>query len=197
MSRGIFSIQQTCPKCEGAGRLIEKPCKTCHGAGRQEKASKIKIKIPPGVDTGARLRSSGNGESGLRGAPSGDLYIILHVREHDIFERDGDDLLCDVPVSFVQAALGAEIQVPTLSGAAHLKIPAGTQSGTVFRVRGKGVRNVHGHATGDLQVRVVVEVPAHLNAAQKAKLQEFSELCDPNVNPGVRSFWEKAKGLFG
>src|ERR1051325_5183589 len=113
MARGIFSIQQTCPKCEGAGRVIEKPCKSCHGAGRNEKSSKIKIKVPAGVDTGARIRSSGNGEGGRRGGPHGDLYIVLHAREHEIFERDGDDLLCVVPISFVQATLGAEIEVPT------------------------------------------------------------------------------------
>lgn len=196
MARGIFSIQQTCPKCEGAGRVIEKPCKSCHGSGRKEKSSKIKIKIPPGVDTGARLRSSGNGEAGPRGGSHGDLYIVLHVREHDIFERDGDDLLCEVPISFIQAALGSEIEVPTLSGPAQIKIPAGTQPGTIFRVRGKGVRNVHGHHTGDLHVRVSVEVPTHLNSAQKAKLHEFAELCDTSVNPGVKSFWDKAKDLF-
>ena len=196
MSRGIFSIQQTCPKCEGAGRVIEKPCKVCHGAGRKEKAARIKVRIPAGVDTGARLRSAGNGEGGLRGGPTGDLYIVLHVREHEIFARDGDDLLCEVPISLVQATLGAEIEVPTMTGPAHIKIPIGTQPGTVFRVRGKGVRNVHGHGNGDLHVRVSVEVPTHLNAAQRAKLEEFAQLCDNNVNPTVKNFWEKARNLF-
>ena len=131
-SRGIFSIAQTCPHCKGAGRILEKPCKSCHGNGQRERSSKIKLRIPPGVDAGSRLRSSGNGEAGFRGGPPGDLYVVLHVKPHEIFQRDGDDLLCEVPVSFVQAALGAEIEVPTLDGRATIKIPAGTQPGTTF-----------------------------------------------------------------
>lgn len=195
-SRGIFSIAQTCPRCEGAGRVVEKPCRTCRGAGRRERTSKIKIKIPPGVDNGARLRSAGNGEGGIRGGAAGSLYVVLHVRPHEIFQREGDDLICEVPINFVQAALGAEIEVPTMAGKAHIKIPPGTQAGTVFRLKGKGVKNVQGYGTGDLHVRVLVEVPTHLNAAQRAKLQEFSDLCDANVNPQTRSFFEKAKDLF-
>ncbi len=195
-ARGIFSIAQTCPNCQGAGRVIEKPCKSCHGAGRRDKSSKIKLRIPAGVDTGSRLRSGGNGEAGLRGGPPGDLYVVLHIKPHEIFKRDGDDLLCEVPVSVVQAALGAEIEVPTLNGRASIKIPAGTQPGTMFRLKGKGVKNVQGYGHGDLHVRVDVEVPTHLTAAQKAKLQEFAELCDENVNPISRSFFEKAKDLF-
>ncbi|HXT38825.1 MAG TPA: molecular chaperone DnaJ [Candidatus Angelobacter sp.] len=195
-SRGIFSIAQTCPRCEGAGRVIEKPCRTCRGAGRRERTSKIKIKIPPGVDNGARLRSAGNGEGGIRGGAAGSLYVVLHVRPHEIFQREGDDLICEVPINFVQAALGAEIEVPTMAGKAQIKIPAGTQAGAVFRLKGKGVKNVQGYGTGDLHVRVLVEVPTHLNAAQRAKLQEFSDLCDANVNPQTRSFFEKAKDLF-
>jgi molecular chaperone DnaJ len=195
-SRGIFSIAQTCPRCEGAGRVIEKPCHACHGAGRRERASKIKIKIPPGVDTGARLRSAGNGEGGVRGGPAGNLYVVLHVRPHEIFQRDGDDLVCEVPIRFVQAALGADIEVPTLAGKANIRIPPGTQTGTVFRLKGKGVKNVQGYEVGDLHVRVQVEVPTHLNAAQRAKLQEFAGLCDENVNPQTKSFIERAKELF-
>ncbi|HEX3801129.1 MAG TPA: molecular chaperone DnaJ [Verrucomicrobiae bacterium] len=195
-SRGIFSIAQTCPRCEGMGKVIEKPCKNCHGAGRLERTSKIKLRIPAGVDTGSRLRSSGNGEAGLRGGPAGDLYVVLHVKPHDIFQREGDDLICEVPVSFVQAALGAEIEVPTLGDKAQIKIPAGTQPGTTFRLKGKGIKNIQGYGTGDLHVRVNVEVPSHLNAAQKAKLQEFAELCDERVNPLTKSFFEKAKNLF-
>ena len=195
-ARGIFSIAQTCPHCEGAGRMIEKPCKKCHGAGRVNRVSKIKLKIPAGVDTGMTLRSHGNGAAGLRGGPPGDLHVALHVRAHEIFQRDGDDLVCEVPISFVQAALGAEIQVPTLHGSASIHLPAGAQSGTVFRLKGKGVKNVQGHGHGDLHVRVTVEVPTHLNAAQKAKLQEFAALCDEKVNPGMQSFFEKAKNLF-
>ncbi|MDB6020498.1 MAG: dnaJ [Pedosphaera sp.] len=195
-SRGIFSIAQTCPRCEGAGKVIEKPCKTCHGAGRHERTSKIKLRIPAGVDTGSRLRSSGNGEAGVRGGPTGDLYVVLHVKPHEIFQRDGDDLICEVPISFVQAALGAEIEVPTLSGNTQIKMPAGTQPGTTFRLKGKGIKNIQGFGTGDLHVRVNVEVPTHLNHAQKAKLQEFAGLCDETVNPISQSFFEKAKNLF-
>lgn len=195
-SRGIFSIAQTCPRCEGRGKIVDKPCKVCHGSGRRERTSKIKLKIPAGVDTGSRLRSSGNGEAGMRGGPSGDLYVVLHVKAHEIFEREGDDLICEVPISFVQAALGAEIEVPTLSGTAQIKIPPGTQPSTLFRLKGKGIKNVQGYGMGDLHVRVTVEVPTHLNSAQRAKIQEFSELCDSNVNPISKGFLEKAKNLF-
>jgi molecular chaperone DnaJ len=195
-SRGIFSIAQTCPRCEGAGRTIDKPCKTCHGSGQRERTSKITLRIPPGVDNGSRLRSSGNGEAAKRGGQPGDLYVILHVKAHEIFHRDGDDLLCEVPINFTTAALGGEIEVPTLDGKAQIKIPAGTQTGSVFRLRGKGVRNVHGHGHGDLHVQVTVEVPARLNAEQRAKLKEFADLCDESVNPRSKSFIEKAKELF-
>jgi molecular chaperone DnaJ len=195
-ARGIFSIAQTCPRCEGSGRIIENPCKQCRGTGRRERSTKIKLKVPPGVDTGARLRSSGNGEAGLRGGPPGDLYVVLHVKPHEIFEREGDDLICDVPISFVQAALGAELEVPTLEGTAQIRIPHGTQTGTVFRLKGKGVKNVQGYGWGDLHVRVSVEVPAKLSAEQRAKLQEFADLCDTDVNPKSQSFFEKAKKLF-
>ena len=195
-SRGIFSIAQTCPACQGAGRVIEKPCKGCHGSGRRDRASKIKLRIPGGVDTGSRLRSIGNGQAGLRGGPSGDLYVVLHVKPHEIFQRDGDDLLCEVPLGFVQAALGTEIEVPTLNGKAEIKIPAGTQPGTMFRLKGKGVKNVQGYGHGDLHVRVQVEVPTHLTSAQKAKLQEFAELCNGKESPLTQGFFEKAKKLF-
>jgi molecular chaperone DnaJ len=195
-SRGIFSIAQTCPRCEGAGRVVEKPCRACRGSGRQEKTSKITIRIPPGVDTGARLRSAGNGEGGLRGGPPGNLYVVLHVGTHELFQRDGDDLICDMPVNFAQATLGAELEVPTLTGSAHIRIPPGTQSGTVFRLKGRGVKNVQGYGQGDLHVRVSVEVPTHLNSAQRAKLQEFAALCDASVHPRSRSFFDRAKDLF-
>jgi molecular chaperone DnaJ len=196
MSRGIFSIAQTCPHCKGAGRILEKPCKSCHGEGKREHSSKIKLRIPPGVNAGSRLRSSGNGEAGFRGGPAGDLYVILHVKAHEIFQRDGDDLLCEVPVGFTQAALGVEIEVPTLEGKATIKIPAGTQPSTIFRVKGKGVKNLHGYGHGDLHVRVQVEVPTRLTSEQKAKLQEFAELCGEDANPISKSFFEKAKKLF-
>jgi len=195
-SRGIFSIAQTCPRCEGVGRVTDKPCRACSGAGRREKTTKIKIKVPAGVEGGSRLRSTGNGEAGLRGGPSGDLFVVLHVKRHEIFTRDGDDLLCEIPISFVQAALGDAIEVPTLTEAAEIKIPPGTQAGSVFRLKGKGVRNVHGHGHGDLMVRVQVEIPTRLNAAQRAKLEEFAKVCDENVHPMGKSFLEKARSLF-
>jgi molecular chaperone DnaJ len=195
-SRGIFSIAQTCPHCQGAGRVIEKPCKTCRGTGRRERTSKITLRIPAGVDTASRLRSVGNGEAGFRGGPAGDLFVVIHVKPHEIFQRDGDDLLCEVPISFVQAALGSEIEVPSLDGKTSVKVPAGTQPGTMFRLKGKGVKNIQGYGHGDLHVRINVEVPTHLSSAQKAKLQEFAELCSGNENPMSRSFFEKAKNLF-
>jgi molecular chaperone DnaJ len=195
-ARGIFSIAQTCPRCEGAGRIIENPCRQCRGTGRRERSSRIKLKIPAGVDTGARLRSSGNGEAGMRAGSAGDLYVILHVKAHEIFERDGDDLICEVPISFVQAALGADIEVPTLEGKAEIKIPSGTQTGTVFRLKGKGIKNVQGYGWGDLHARVTVEVPTKLNPEQRAKLQEFADSCGGETNPRIQSFFEKAKNLF-
>lgn len=193
---GFMRVRQTCPRCDGAGEVIERPCQRCQGQGRTPQRSKVRLRIPPGVDTGTRLRSAGNGESGMRGGPPGDLYVVLHVRPHEIFQRHGDDLLCEVPISFVQAALGAEIEVPTLDGKASIRIPPGTQSGTVFRLRGKGIPNVQGYGRGDLHVRVVVEVPTKLTPQQRAKLEEFAALCDENVNPRSRSFLEKARDLF-
>ena len=196
MSRGIFSIAQTCPQCRGHGRILEKPCKSCGGDGRQERTSKIKLKIPAGVDDGTRLRSGGNGEAGFRGGPAGDLYVILHVQAHEIFQREGDDLHCEVPVSFVQAALGSEIEVPTLEGKSVIKIPAGTQSGAVFRVKGRGIKNLQGYGHGDLHARIQVEVPVRLTSEQKAKLEEYAALCDGKEAPMARSFFEKAKKFF-
>jgi molecular chaperone DnaJ len=195
-SRGFISLRQTCPYCKGSGRILEKPCKTCRGDGRHEHNSEIKLRIPPGVETGSRLRSTGNGEAGFRGGPAGDLYVVLHVQAHEFFQRDGDDLLCEAPVSFVQAALGAEIEVPTIDGKVAIKIPAGTQPGTAFRVKGKGVKNLQGYGHGDLHVRIQVEVPKHLNAEQKAKLREFGALYDGKEDSSAQSFFEKAKKTF-
>ncbi|MBI3875196.1 MAG: molecular chaperone DnaJ [Verrucomicrobia bacterium] len=195
-SRGIFQIAQTCPHCGGVGRIIDKPCKKCRGSGRTEKTSTVKIKIPAGVDTGTRLRSSGNGEAGIRGGGHGDLYVVLHAQEHDVFKRDGDDLLCEAPISFVQAALGATIEVPTLTGKAAIKIPAGTQPGTMFRLRGKGVRNIQTGDHGDLHVRVTIEVPMSLNTHQEHKLREFASTCDDKTNPRSKTFFDRARNLF-
>ena len=195
-SRGIFSIAQTCPRCGGRGRIIDKPCRPCAGSGRRERAVKITIKIPPGVDTGVRLRSAGNGEAGLQGGSPGDLHIVLHVQPHEIFQRDGDDLLCEVPISFAQAALGAEMEVPTLDAPVPVKIPPGTQNGAVFRLKGRGVKNVQGYGHGDLLARVQVEVPTRLNPEQTVKLEEFARLCDESVHPLRKSFFDRAKRLF-
>ena len=195
-SRGIFSIAQTCPHCKGQGRLLEKPCKACHGEGKRQRSSKIKLRIPAGVEGGSRLRSQGNGEAGFRGGPPGDLYVFLSVQQHEIFARDGDDLVCEIPVSFVQATLGAEIEVPTLEGRAVIRIPAGTQPGTVLRLKGRGVKNLQGYGQGDLRVRVQVEVPTHLNTAQKTKLSEFAALCDGKEAPLAQGFFEKARKFF-
>jgi molecular chaperone DnaJ len=195
-SRGIFSIAQTCPACQGAGRVVEKPCRACRGAGVREKSSTIKLNIPAGVDTGVRLRSSGNGDAGVRGGPPGDLYVVLRVKPHDVFHREGDDLLCEVPIPFPRAALGGEIEVPTLEGRATVKVPAGTQSGTIFRLKGRGLKNIQGYGQGDLHVRVNVEVPTHLTSEQRRKLEEFAALCNGKESPLAQSFFEKAKRFF-
>jgi molecular chaperone DnaJ len=195
-SRGIFSIAQTCPHCKGAGRILEKPCRKCHGNGKSERTSKIKLRIPAGVEGGSRLRSTGNGEAGVRGGPAGDLYVFLAVKHHDVFSREGDDLLCEIPVSFVQATLGAEIEVPTLEGRATIRIPAGTQPGTLLRLKGRGVKNLQGYGQGDLHIRVQVEVPSRLNSEQTQKLREFSALCDGKEAPLAQGFFEKAKKFF-
>ena len=195
-SRGFFQVSQTCPRCRGTGHVIERPCRECNGEGRVEKRSRIKLKIPAGIDDGAKLRSMRNGEAGIRGGQSGDLYVVIHVREHEIFARDEDDLFCEVPISFAIAALGGEVKVPTLQGQAMLKIPAGTQSGTQFRLRGYGITNIDTKAKGDLRVRVLVEVPTKLNNEQRKKLEEFAASCGDDNAPIHRSFFDKAKDFF-
>jgi len=195
-SRGFFQVSQTCPRCRGAGQIIEKPCRQCDGEGRVEKLSRVKLKIPAGIGEGSRLRSSRNGEAGIRGGPQGDLYVVVHIKEHKVFQRDGDNLYCEVPISFSVAALGGEIDVPTLEGRAHLKVPPGTQSGQMFRLRGKGIANVNGRGRGDLLARLIVEVPSHLNVEQRRKLEEFAELCGDENTPLRKSFFERAKEFF-
>ena len=195
-SRGFFQVSQTCPRCRGAGQIIEKPCRQCDGEGRVEKLSRVKLKIPAGIGEGSRLRSSRNGEAGIRGGPQGDLYVVIHIKEHKVFQRDGDNLYCEVPISFSVAALGGEIDVPTLEGRAHLKVPPGTQSGQMFRLRGKGIANVNGRGRGDLFARLIVEVPSHLNVEQRRKLEEFAELCGDENTPLRKSFFERAKEFF-
>ncbi|MBM3858156.1 MAG: molecular chaperone DnaJ [Verrucomicrobia bacterium] len=195
-SRGFFTVATTCPRCHGAGQTITNPCKQCAGEGRIQQRRKIKVRIPAGIDDGSRLRSSGNGEAGIRGGPRGDLYVVIHVRPHDIFARQENDLLCEVPIGFPVAALGGEIEVPTLQGAARLKVPPGTQHGTMFRMRSQGMPDVHGHGRGDLLVRVFVEVPSRLGHAQRNKLEEFAALADDSAYPKRRSWLENAKRFF-
>jgi len=195
-SRGFFTVASTCPRCNGAGEILTNPCKRCSGEGRTQQRRKIKIKIPAGIDDGSRLRSSGHGEAGTRGGPHGDLYVVIHVRPHDLFVRQDDDLLCEIPVSFSTAALGGEIDVPTLHGAARMKIPAGTQSGTMLRLRNQGMPNVHGRGHGDLLVRVIVEVPTKLSRQLREKLEEFAQLANDEAYPQRKSFLEKAKRFF-
>jgi len=195
-SRGFFQVAQTCPRCRGTGQAVSNPCKACGGEGRVEGRTRIKLKIPPGIDDGSRLRSSRNGEAGMRGGPPGDLYVIIHIQEHAVFEREEDNLYCEVPVRFTTAALGGEVNVPTLEGKAALKIPAGTQSGTTFKLRGKGVPTLNTSQRGDLMVRVLVEVPSKLDSEQRRKLEEFADLCGDENTPLHKSFFEKAKEWF-
>jgi len=195
-SRGFFQVSQTCPRCGGVGHIVEKPCSGCDGEGRLEKTSRIKLKIPAGIADGSRLRSPRNGEAGIRGGPQGDLYVVVHLQEHKIFQREEDNLYCEVPIPFSLATLGGEVPVPTLEGKANLKVPAGTQSGQMFKLRGKGLVHVNGREHGDLLVRVMVEVPTRLNAEQRAKLEEFAELCGEENTPLRKSFFERAKEFF-
>ncbi len=196
-SRGFFQVSQTCTRCRGTGQVIEKPCRKCGGEGRVEAPTRIKLKIPAGIEDGSRLRSSKNGEAGMRGGPPGDLYVVIHVKEHEIFERDGEALFCHVPISFTTAALGGEIQVPTLEGKASLKIPAGTQGGAAFKLRMKGMPVLNSAHRGDLVVNVAVEVPSKLNHEQRKKLEELAELMGEDNTPLHKSFFEKAKEFFG
>ena len=173
MQQGFFSLQQTCPRCKGAGRVIADPCGSCRGAGKVRERKTLSVKIPPGVDNGDRIRLTGEGENGSRPGASGDLYVEVTVRDHPIFERHGNDLSCEVPISFATAALGGDIHVPTLGGAVKIKVPEGTQTGGHFRLRGKGVKSVRSSTVGDLMCRVVVETPVKLTSRQKELLGEF------------------------
>ena len=195
-SRGLFQVAQTCPQCRGTGRVVEKPCLSCNGEGRIEKVSRVKIKIPAGIDSDSRLRSTGGGEAGVRGGPPGDLYVVTHIKEHNVFTRDGMDLRSEVPLSFTTAALGGEIQVPTLRGGMTLKIPAGTQNGTVFRIRSHGMPALHSSARGDILTRVQIEIPTRLNIEQRAALEHFAELCGEENHPIHKGFYERLKEFF-
>lgn len=193
---GIIVFTQTCPTCGGAGQRIEKPCTACRGEGRTPETAKINVRIPGGVDSGSRLRSSGNGEAGHSGGQSGDLYIVISVKDHELFERHGDDLFCEIPIKFTLATLGGTIEVPTLFGKASLKLPAATQSGTTFRLRGKGMPHLRGGGQGDQLVRVHVEVPTSLSSEQRAALEEFARICGDADHPVEKSWFDKAKKFF-
>ena len=200
--RGIFSMQQGCPHCGGRGQVVSNPCGDCNGQGRVERTKRLEVKVPAGVDNGDRIRLAGEGEAGPGGAPAGDLYVDVRVREHPIFQRDGDDLHCEVPMRISQAALGDTIRVPTLGGEAELRIPSETQSGKLFRLRGKGVRSVRSRSEGDLYCRVVVETPVNLTAEQRELLERFEETFvgegarrhSPRSSTfvdGVKGFWDR------
>ncbi|QKT02595.1 molecular chaperone DnaJ [Ectothiorhodospiraceae bacterium 2226] len=198
IQQGIFSLQQTCPRCQGTGQIISDPCGTCHGNGRVQEHKTLSVKVPPGVDTGDRIRLAGEGEAGENGGPPGDLYVHIQLKPHPIFTREDTSLYCEVPISFGAAVLGGELEVPTLDGAVNLKVPAGTQSGKVFRLRGKGVRSVRGAHMGDLYCKVMVETPVNLTRKQKALLEEFERSLgeDEGSYPRARSWVEGVKKFF-
>ncbi len=198
MTQGFFSVQQTCPTCRGRGTVIADPCGACQGQGRKEETKTLSVKVPPGVDTGDRIRLSGEGEAGLEGGPPGDLFVQVNVLPHEIFQRDGTDLYCEVPVDFVDAALGGELEVPTLDGRVKLKVPAETQTGKLFRLRGKGVTPVRGGSPGDLMCRVVVETPVNLGNKQKELLRQFQATMKNGKNSPRQSSWfDGMKNFFG
>jgi len=195
-SAGFFSISQTCPQCRGEGSLLSDPCPRCHGEGRSEVERKIQVKIPGGVDTGSRLRMHGEGEAGSKGGPRGDLYIAIDVEPDVVFERQGPDLYCELPVSFVQAALGAEVEIPTLDGKITMKIPPGTQSGKTFRLKGRGIQRLDGHGKGDEYLQVTISVPSHLSTEQRRLLVEFARSSGIPIGGGTESLAEKVKRGF-
>ncbi|NGX26292.1 MAG: Chaperone protein DnaJ [Chlamydiae bacterium] len=196
-TRGFFSMSTICPGCHGKGQIIAEPCTTCRGSGREKKKQRIQIKIPPGVDSGMRLRMAGYGDSGEGGGPPGDLYVYINVRPHEIFEREGDDVIIELPISFSEAAIGTKKEIPTPTGGnARINIPEGTQNGKVFRVRGKGATNVHGGGEGDLLIQVVVETPVALSEKQKDLLKQFGKLEGSHNSPRKRTFFDKVKSLF-
>lgn len=199
MQQGFFSVQQTCPTCRGKGKIITDPCKECHGHGRVEETKTLNVKVPAGVDTGDRIRLAGEGEAGAEGGPSGDLYVQVSVKDHEFFQRDGKNLYCEVPIGLVEACLGGEIEVPTLDGRVKLKIPEETQTGKLFRLRGKGVEPVRGGAAGDLLCRVIVETPVNLTSKQKDLLRQLQEdmTGSSTHSPKQSSWFEGMKNFFG
>ena len=199
MRQGFFAVQQACPHCRGTGKIIPEPCTSCHGQGKIKKQKTLEVKIPAGIDDGMRIRSTGNGEPGSNGGPPGDLYIEIRVKKHEIFERDGDDLHCEVPVSFVTAALGGEIEVPTLAGKAAIDIPEGTQAGKQFRLRGKGIKGVRSSYPGDLYCHIIVETPVKLTEYQRKLLKDFDDSLKKGGgkhSPSTETWTDKIKNLF-
>jgi molecular chaperone DnaJ len=200
MQQGFFSIQQTCPRCHGTGKMIASPCKDCSGTGRIKKHKTLSVKIPAGVDNDDRIRLSGEGEAGVNGGSSGDLYVVIHIKPHAVFQRNHNDLHCEMPISFTTAALGGEIEIPTLDGVAHIKIPPETQSGKQFRLRGKGIKGVRSNSYGDLYCHVIVETPVKLTERQKELLREFEDINATDSerhNPRAKSWMDKVKDFFG
>lgn len=196
-SQGFFSMSMTCPECQGEGQVVTEPCEQCRGAGRVKEKRRVKINIPAGIDNGMRLKMAGYGDAGEGGGPPGDLYVDVQVQNHEIFQRDGDDILVELPLGFGEAALGCKKEIPTLqSHSARITVPAGTQTGAMFRVRGEGFPNVHGRGKGDLIVKVIVETPTNLTGRQKELLEEFKELENENNHPRRRSFIDKLKVFF-
>lgn len=194
--QGFITISRTCSRCGGEGRIIKEICPSCKGSGRVKKEKEITVKIPPGVETGTRLKIQGEGEEGLYGGPAGDLYVVLSVLDHPIFERDGYDIICEIPISFIQAALGAEIEIPTIEGLTTFKIPPGTQPNQTFRLKGKGVQRPDGWGRGDQIIKFIVEIPKKLTEEQKKLLMEFARISGENNHPVGSGFWEKVRKLF-
>lgn len=200
MQQGFFSVQQTCPKCHGSGKMVKEPCTSCHGAGRVKQNKTLSIKVPAGVDEGDRIRLSGEGEAGVNGGPTGDLYVVIHLKEHEIFKREGGNLHCEMPIGFATAALGGEIEVPTLEGSAKMKVPSETQTGAIFRLRGKGIKPLRQSEPGDLLVHVLVETPVKLTDKQKELLREFEvsmQADNGKHSPKNKSWVDKARDFFG
>jgi len=197
VQQGFFSIQQTCPTCRGSGKVIPEPCTACEGAGRVKKNKTLEVKIPAGIDDGMRIRSAGNGEPGINGGPPGDLYVEIHVKEHPVFQRDGDDLHCEVPIGITTAALGGTVHIPTLHGRAEIDLPEGTQSAKQFRLRGKGIKGIRSSYPGDLYAHVVVETPVRLTDKQKQLLRELeASLKDPKHSPQTKGWMDRVKDFF-
>lgn len=193
---GFFQMRQTCPVCGGEGSIIRNPCRTCNGVGRKKIKKHLTLTIPKGVETGSRLRLAGKGEGGIRGGPAGDLYVILHVARHELFERSSDELLCEVPVPFEIAALGGEVEVPTIDGFAKIKIAAGTETGKILRLKGKGMPNIEGYSRGDLHVQIKIEVPSKLSSEQKKMLKEYMDTCNDSNYPLKKKFMERAEAFY-